>query len=97
MRIYSVYCTGLAPQATDGRPSGTADVPANNAVGSAVLTFMGQRLRAFTDSFNPTIRIPMFYSIATLVVGLPQVAFALIGGFTSQGLEAAKPRNETRG
>lgn len=43
-------------------------------------------LRTVTDVLGPTLRIPIFYSIATLLVGLPQVAFALMGGLLSRQL-----------
>jgi hypothetical protein len=33
------------------------------------------------DNFSPAVRIPIFYSIAALLVVLPQMAIALIGGF----------------
>ena len=41
-------------------------------------------LRTVTNSFSPVVQIPIFYFIATLLVGLPQVAFALIGGLLSR-------------
>ena len=37
-------------------------------------------LQRTVANFNPALRISIFYSVATLLVGLPQLAFALLGG-----------------
>ena len=46
-----------------------------------VLWFLRLRpLQRFAANFSPVVRPPIFYSIAMLLVGLPQLAFALVGG-----------------
>src|SRR4051812_2294319 len=46
-----------------------------------VLWFLRLRpLQRFAVNFPPVVRPPIFYSIAMLLVGLPQFAFALMGG-----------------
>ncbi len=54
-----------------------------------VLWFLRLRsLKSFAANFSPVVRPPIFYSIAMLLVGFPQLAFALIGGFLFRKLKA---------
>ena len=49
-----------------------------------VLWFLRLRsLQRIVANFSPVFRIPIFYSIAALLVGLPQLVFALVGGLLS--------------
>jgi hypothetical protein len=49
-----------------------------------------QSLKSVTRNLSPEARIPIFYSIATLLVGLPQLAFALIGGLLCNARSTGK-------
>jgi hypothetical protein len=53
------------------------------------------RLRSIqrtVNNFSPVVRVPIFYTIATLLVGLPQLAFAIIGGLLSRKISLLKGR-----
>ena len=46
-----------------------------------VLWFLRLRpIQRFAANFSPVVRLPIVYSIVMLLVGLPQLAFALMGG-----------------
>jgi hypothetical protein len=49
-------------------------------------------LQRTVNHFSPVVRVPIFYSIATLLVGLPQLAFAIIGGLLSRKISLLKGR-----
>src|SRR4029079_9112549 len=61
-----------------------------------VLWFLSRRpLQRFAANFSPVVRPPIFYSVAMLLVGLPQFAFALMGGLLSRRFRVAERAGRT--
>lgn len=49
-------------------------------------------LQRIVNLFSPVVRVPIFYTIAALLVSLPQLAFAIIGGLLSRKISLLKGR-----